>query len=92
MKRMKKILWLSMTTKEDLAKAMAEVKAMVEALNAEEVEMEVPAEVEKLSAQEPQVEPLSHDPEAQVAKKGNFQFAQNKSRGTIDRVFSKLSN
>lgn len=77
-------------TKEDLAKAMAEVKGMIEELNSQkEEELEVPTE---LSNQEPAVEPLSHSPEAEVSKKATHLFAQNRSKSTLDRVMSKITN
>jgi len=77
-------------TKEDLAKAMAEVKGMIEELTAQkEKELEVPTE---LSNQEPAVEPLSHSPEAEVSKKPTHLFAQNRSKSTLDRVMSKITN
>lgn len=77
-------------TKEDLAKAMAEVKGMIEELTAQkEEELEVPTE---LSNQEPAVEPLSHSPEAEVSKKPTHLFAQNRSKSTLDRVMSKITN
>lgn len=77
-------------TKEDLAKAMAEVKGMIEELTAQkQEELEVPTE---LSNQEPAVEPLSHSPEAEVSKKPTHLFAQNRSKSTLDRVMSKITN
>jgi len=76
-------------TKEDLAKAMAEVKGMIEELTAQKEELEVPTE---LSNQEPAVEPLSHSPEAEVSKKPTHLFAQNRSKSTLDRVMSKITN
>jgi len=76
-------------TKEDLAKAMAEVKGMIEELTAQKEELEVPTE---LSNQEPAVEPLSHSPEAEVSKKQTHLFAQNRSKSTLDRVMSKITN
>jgi hypothetical protein len=77
-------------TKEDLAKAIAEVKGMIEELTAQkEEELEVPTE---LSSQEPAVEPLSHSPEAEVSKKPTHLFAQNRSKSTLDRVMSKITN
>jgi hypothetical protein len=77
-------------TKEDLAKAMAEVRGMIEELTAQkEEELEVPTE---LSNQEPAVEPLSHSPEAEVSKKPTHLFAQNRSKSTLDRVMSKITN
>jgi hypothetical protein len=98
-------------TKEDLAKAMAEVKGMIEELTAQkEEELEVPTELSnqepavepqkeeelevptELSNQEPAVEPLSHSPEAEVSKKPTHLFAQNRSKSTLDRVMSKITN
>ena len=77
-------------TKEDFAKAMAEVKGMIEELTSQkEEELEVPTE---LSNQEPAVEPLSHSPEAEVSKKPTHLFAQNRSKSTLDRVMSKITN
>jgi hypothetical protein len=76
-------------TKEDLAKAMAEVRGMIEELTAQKEELEVPTE---LSNQEPAVEPLSHSPEAEVSKKPTHLFAQNRSKSTLDRVMSKITN
>lgn len=76
-------------TKEDLAKAMAEIKGMIEELTAQKEELEVPTE---LSNQEPAVEPLSHSPEAEVSKKPTQLFAQNRSKSTLDKVMSKITN
>ena len=76
-------------TKEDLAKAIAEVRGMIEELTAQKEELEVPTE---LSNQEPAVEPLSHSPEAEVSKKATHLFAQNRSKSTLDRVMSKITN
>lgn len=76
-------------TKEELAKAMAEVRGMIEELTAQKEELEVPTE---LSNQEPAVEPLSHSPEAEVSKKPTHLFAQNRSKSTLDRVMSKITN
>ena len=77
-------------TKEELAKAIAEVRGMIEELTAQkEEELEVPTE---LSNQEPAVEPLSHSPEAEVSKKPTHLFAQNRSKSTLDRVMSKITN
>ena len=76
-------------TKEDLAKAMAEMKGMIEELTAQKEELEVPTE---LSNQEPAVEPLSHSPEAEVSKKPTQLFAQNRSKSTLDKVMSKITN
>ena len=77
-------------TKEDLAKAMAEVKGMIEELTAQkEEELEVPTE---LSNQEPAVEPIAHSPEAEVSKKPLNLYAQKRAMTTKDIVFNKLFN
>ena len=77
-------------TKEDLAKAIAEVKAMVEELSYQkEEELEVPTE---LSSQEPAVEPIAHSPEAEVSKKPLNLYAQKRPMTTKDIVFNKLFN
>lgn len=77
-------------TKEDLAKAIAEVRAMVEELSSQkEEELEVPTE---LSSQEPAVEPIAHSPEAEVSKKPLNLYAQKRAMTTKDIVFNKLFN
>jgi hypothetical protein len=75
-------------TKEDLEKAMAEMKAMVDSLKMQEDMPEVP---EQLSSQEPAVEPIAHDPESSVEKKSLNLYAQNRTRTLMDRVLSKIS-
>ena len=75
-------------TKEDLEKAMAEMKALVDSLKMQEDMPEVP---EQLSSQEPAVEPIAHDPESSVEKKSLNLYAQNKSKTLMDRVLSKIS-
>jgi hypothetical protein len=77
-------------TKEDLAKAMAEVRGMIEELAAQkEEELEVPTE---LANQEPAVEPIAHSPEAEVSKKPLNLYAQKRAMTTKDIVFNKLFN
>jgi hypothetical protein len=77
-------------TKEDLAKAMAQVKGMIEELAAQkEEELEVPTE---LANQEPAVEPIAHSPEAEVSKKPLNLYAQKRAMTTKDIVFNKLFN
>ena len=77
-------------TKEDLAKAMAEVRGMIEELTAQkEEELEVPTE---LANQEPAVEPIAHSPEAEVSKKPLNLYAQKRAMTTKDIVFNKLFN
>lgn len=77
-------------TKEELAKAIAEVKAMVEELSSQkEEELEVPTE---LSSQEPAVEPIAHNPEAEVSKRPLNLYAQKRPMTTKDIVFNKLFN
>lgn len=84
-------------TREELAKAIAEVKAMVSKLSQEEEALEVPQELEaeekqELSAQEPEVEPIKHSPESEVGKKQEFLYAQKRNMSTRDIVFNKISN
>ena len=77
-------------TKEDLAKAIAELRGMIEELSSQkEEELEVPTE---LSSQEPAVEPISHSPEAEVSKKPLNLYAQRRATTTKDIVFNKLFN
>jgi hypothetical protein len=88
-------------TKEDLAKAMAEIKAMISKLSSEEAQdvpeelsskEEVSEEKQELSAQEPVVEPLAHDPEGQVGTKRKVLFGQNRKLSTLDRVMETIVN
>ena len=77
-------------TREDLAKAMAQVKGMIEELAAQkEEELEVPTE---LANQEPAVEPIAHSPEAEVSKKPLNLYAQKRAMTTKDIVLNKLFN
>jgi len=83
-------------TKEELAKAIAEVKAMVAKLSQEEA-LEVPEELQaeekqELSAQEPAVEPITHNPESEVGKKPEYLYSQKKRMNTRDIVFNKIAN
>lgn len=87
---------LGYVTKEELAEAVSEIKAMIEDMKKEEmsedeVELseELPKEVkEELS--EPAAEPIAHNPE----KTNNFnvKFAQNRKQSTLDKVLSKINN
>jgi hypothetical protein len=93
-------------TKDEFDEKVAEIKAMYDKLmekmaTDEEMEKDVPEELaeepqqeakEELSAQEPAVEPIAHNPEANVDKKQNIKLAQGKIRGTQDIVFNKLFN
>jgi hypothetical protein len=86
-------------TKEELAKALAEMKAMYEGLMSsmdKKEEMEVPQE---LSAQTEEVEvdlaaeevaPITHTPEAEVSKAPLSLYAQKGPKTTVDSVFNKL--
>ena len=84
-------------TKEELAEAVSEIKAMIEDMKKEEmsedkVELseELPQEVkEELS--EPAAEPIAHNPE-QKNNNFNVKFAQNRKQTTLDRVLSKINN
>ena len=86
-------------SKDDFEKAMAEVKAMYEAIVAEmgsqEMEVEVPVEElskEDLSAQEPAVEPIAHTPEVEPSAPQMHNFASRRPRGTMDTVYAKMFN
>ena len=90
-------------TKEELAAAMAEMKAMydqiMESMSNEE-SIDVPAELseevteevvsEELSSQE-EVTPISHSPEEMVTKQEMTQFSKNRKKTTLDLVLSKIS-
>ena len=76
-------------TKEDLAKAMAEIKGMIEELAAQkEEELEVPTE---LANQEPAVEPIAHSPEAEVSKKPLNLYAQKRAMTTKAVSYTHLT-
>ena len=84
-------------TKEELASAIAEMKAMYDAIMQNmksEEQMEVHAELsqvnEDLSAQE-QPQPLTHSPEAEVSKQDVMMFAKNRPMTTLDLVMSKIA-
>ena len=83
-------------TKEDLARAIAEVKGMIEKMSSDE-EKDVPEELnaeekQELSAQEPVVEPIAHDPQANVNSKRKILFAQKRRKSTLDRVMETIIN
>lgn len=88
-------------TKEDLAKEIAALKAMIEqisgAMSAEQP-MDAPAELaeeelskEELSSQEA-VAPLTHSPEANVESKQLNLYSQKRTKTTFDLVLSKIVN
>jgi hypothetical protein len=86
-------------SKDDFERAMAEVKAMydalVEKIGSEDMGMEVPTEdlaKEELSSQEDGAEPIAHAPEAQAAAPKFRSFASNRSRNTMDIVMEKMFN
>jgi len=85
-------------TKEELDAAVAEMKAMYEAIvekmGSEEMEVEVPAEElskEELSSQEDGAEPIQHSPEVVEGQKLNF-FNASKPRNTMSTVYEKMFN
>ena len=87
-------------TKEELASAVAEMKAMYDAIMQTikpSEEMEVPAELAEqkeeveLSAVEEAVQPLTHSPESDVQSAPLLNlFSQNRPRTTFDSVLSKI--
>jgi hypothetical protein len=90
---------LGYVTKEELAEAVSEIKAMIEDMKKEEMseeveeatenEVELSEELQEELAQ-PAAEPIAHNPE----KNNNFnvKFAQNRKQSTLDRVLSKINN
>ena len=88
-------------TKQELESAVAEMRAMYEAIvekmGSEEMETEIPSEElakeeqVDLSADEPAAEPLTHSPEADESPKMSF-FKQNKPRNTMSVVYEKMFN
>ena len=88
---------LGYVTKEELAEAVSEIKAMIEDLKKEEMSEEVSTENEvelsedlKEELSQPAAEPIAHNPE----KTNNFnvKFAQNRRQTTLDKVLSKINN
>jgi hypothetical protein len=84
-------------TKEELSRAIAEMKAMYDQLMesmSKEKSPEVPEELKEeveLSSQESETEPIAHSPESNVEKK-NIHLYGNKGPETImDRVLNKIS-
>lgn len=92
---------MAYVTKDEFEAALAEMKAMYEAIvekmGSEAMETEVPAEeLSKeeqvdLSAEEPAAEPLAHSPEVDAAPKANF-FKSAKPRNTMSVVYEKMFN
>ena len=92
---------MAYVTKDEFEAALAEMKAMYEAIvekmGSEEMEVEVPAEeLSKeeqvdLSAEEPAAEPIAHSPEVEESAKMSF-FKQNKPRNTMSVVYEKMFN
>jgi len=88
-------------TKEELAQAVSEIKAMIEDLKKEEMSEEVEETVEEEATEfsedlkeelsQPAAEPIAHNPE-QKQNNINVKFAQNRKQTTLDRVLSKINN
>jgi len=88
-------------TKDEFEAALAEMKAMYEAIiekmGSEAMETEVPAEeLSKeeqvdLSADEPAAEPIAHSPESDSVAKPSF-FKSAKPRNTMSVVYEKMFN
>ena len=85
-------------TKEELAEAVSEIKAMIEDMKKEkmseekeaELSEELPKEVkEELS--EPAAEPIAHNPEQKNNNIG-FKFAKKRKPSTFDKVLSTINN
>jgi len=94
---------MAYVTKDEFEAALAEMKAMYEAIvekmGSEAMETEIPAEELSaqepeqvdLSAEEPAAEPIAHSPEVEDSAKMNF-FKQNKPRNTMSVVYEKMFN
>jgi hypothetical protein len=87
-------------TKEELAEAVSEIKAMIDDLKKEEMSQEVVEEAElseelpkevKEELSEPAAEPIAHNPEQKNNNIG-FKFAKNRKPSTFDKVLSKINN
>jgi hypothetical protein len=89
-------------TKEELAEAVSEIKAMIEDMKKEEMSEEVVEEAEvelseelpqevKEELSEPAAEPIAHNPEQKTNNIG-VKFAQNRKQTTLDKVMSKINN
>lgn len=83
-------------TKEEFAKAVEEIKAMIEKMgykDKEEMTEEVTEEEDKKEELSAEVaEPIKHNPEAEVENKINFKISNNRIETTKDRVFNKIFN
>ena len=87
-------------TKEELAEAVSEIKAMIEDLKKEEMSEEVEttnveetelSEDLKEELSEPAAEPIAHNPE-QKQNNINVKFAQNRKLTTFDKVLQRINN
>lgn len=96
----KEVVEVEYVSKSDFESAIAEIKAMYDALaekmSSEELEeqIEVPTEdlaKEELSAQEPGAEPISHSPEVEPTIKRQV-LAGNKPRNTMANVYERMFN
>jgi len=91
---------LGYATREELAEAVSEIKAMIEDLKKDKEEMseEVEDKIEetelsedlKEQLSEPAAEPIAHNPEK--TNNLNVKFAQNRKQTTLDKVLSKINN
>ena len=95
---------MAYVTKDEFEAALAEMKAMYEAIvekmGSEEMETEIPSEELSsqkeeeqvdLSAEEPAAEPIAHSPEVETSAKPNF-FKSAKPRNTMSVVYEKMFN
>ena len=94
----KEVKEVEYVSKDDFNKAVAEIKAMydalVEKMGSEDMGMEVPTEdlaKEELSSQVEEVEPIAHTPEVATEVKQNIRLASKRPMSTIDRVFAQLN-
>ena len=95
----KEVKEVEYVSKDDFNKAVAEIKAMydalVEKMGSKDMGMEVPTEdlgKEELSSQEDGAEPIAHAPETKGSNSKFRSFASNRARNTMDIVYAKMFN
>ena len=89
---------LGYVTKEELAEAVSEIKAMIEDMKKDKEEMSEEVETTNVEETElseelsqPAAEPIAHNPEQKNNNIG-VKFAQNRRQTTLDKVLSKINN
>tara|TARA_B110000902_G_C14294729_1_gene582793 strand:+ start:8747 stop:9343 length:597 start_codon:yes stop_codon:yes gene_type:complete len=76
---------MNYVTKEELGKAVEEIKAMIEDKLGDKKAEDKKEEMSAISTP-----PIKHNPEAEVKKTFNLQYGQNRTQTTADRVMNKI--